>query len=136
MIKKSGFTLIEIMVAITIVAILATMAMIAYSSVLRSSRDLQRIKGLQTYQQALELYRHDKGSYLGPTVFPTGLSPNYLSIGSRPKDPLGATPFPYYTCSPTSSCTSYCLYTKLENVPTSNQPCPSIAQYNYSVSSP
>lgn len=65
---RSGFTLIELMVAISIIAILAAVGLVSYSSAQKVSRNSKRIQDLKAIQTALETYRTANGSY--PVVTP------------------------------------------------------------------
>jgi general secretion pathway protein G len=90
--KKRGFTLIEILVAATIIAVLSMVAVTSYGSINKRSRDAKRKSDLEQIRSALEMYRADNGTY--PKVcgwasrdikLPTYLVPNYMS--AVPKDP-------------------------------------------------
>lgn len=61
--KKNGFTLIEILVVISIIAILGALSFGIFSTVQKNNRDQIRIRDLQSIKQALELYRSDLGDY-------------------------------------------------------------------------
>ena len=61
--KSFGFTLIEIMVTITIVAILATIGLVSFRGSVRNARDARRKADIETVRQALVLYRSDTGCY-------------------------------------------------------------------------
>lgn len=63
---RGGFTLVELLIVIAILAILTTIGIVAFGSFFKNYRDQQRMKDLTTIKQALELYRSDQGSY--PTV--------------------------------------------------------------------
>ena len=126
MIKQQGFTLVEIMVAVSIVAILATIAIITYSSVLNSTRNQQRARDLFSIQQALELFRHDKYTYPLSPVALGNLSPNYLP--SLPVDPVSGKPYQYapgddctYTRT-SQTCVSYILCAAREGGADSGMP--------------
>lgn len=58
-----GFTLIELMVAISIVAILATVGLVQYGSAQKIARDSKRKQDLRSIATALELYRQTNGRY-------------------------------------------------------------------------
>jgi general secretion pathway protein G len=60
---KAGFTLIEIIIAMTLIAIFVTIPVFAYSSFTRSSRDTQRKNDINKIQGALEQYRANNGKY-------------------------------------------------------------------------
>lgn len=68
--KKHGFTLIEILVAATLIALLASVGIVSYSSVTRRSRDSKRKSDIEQLRTALEMYRADYSSY--PPVNTTG----------------------------------------------------------------
>lgn len=66
--KKSllwrGFTVVELLVVISIIAILSTLAVTNYNSARMTSRDARRREDLKNYSNALKQYRVSKGSYL------------------------------------------------------------------------
>lgn len=66
-----GFTLIEILIAIAIIAILTAVGIVSYTSINQNARNAKRKSDLGQIQSALELYRSDYGSY--PAVNTTGL---------------------------------------------------------------
>lgn len=60
---KSGFTLIEIMVVITIIAILTGLVMTAVFNARTESRDISRKTDLEQVKLALKLYKEAYGEY-------------------------------------------------------------------------
>ncbi len=58
-----GFTLIELMVAISIVAILATIGIVAFGATQKSARDAKRKGDLADIKKALYLYRSGAGTF-------------------------------------------------------------------------
>lgn len=91
--KQQGFTLIELMVTISIIAILAAVGIVVYSSAQKSGRISKRVQDLKAIQGALELYKSATGGYpaqngwvcIGPAAL-GDLVPNYMPI--LPADPL------------------------------------------------
>lgn len=91
-----GFTLIELMVTIAIIAILAAVGLVVYSTAQKSGRISKRVQDLDALKTALELYKSATGSY--PTGVGAagnfacistplaGLVPTYMP--SLPADPL------------------------------------------------
>lgn len=80
--KTAGFTLIEVLVTVTIIALLTAISVSSYASVNRSSRDSTRLSDAGQIRAALESYHSDEDSY------PASLSSlvgTYLS--SVPTDP-------------------------------------------------
>lgn len=55
--KKSGFTLIELIVSITIIAVMTVVAAVSFTGVGRKSRDARRISDLQKIAMALEMVK-------------------------------------------------------------------------------
>ena len=91
---KKGFSLVELLVVITIIAILSVAAYSAVGGNTIKARDAKRKQDIGAIQQALELFYVDKGVY--PAVSPSGtvkmggndgLSKKQLS--QLPKDPNG-----------------------------------------------
>ncbi|MBI1863585.1 type II secretion system protein [Candidatus Microgenomates bacterium] len=60
---KKGFTLLELLVAISIIAILSTVGLVSYTGVQRSARDARRRLELHDLKLALEQYQTITGSY-------------------------------------------------------------------------
>lgn len=69
---KKGFTLIELITVVAIIALLSTFVVASLSSSRQKSRDAQRIQAMKQVQNALELYRSDNNSY--PDVSVSGAS--------------------------------------------------------------
>lgn len=147
---KKGFTLLEVLVAATIVLVLTAVGITSYSSVSKRSRDARRASDVEQIRQALEMYRSDFGYYpaINPGAFNTVqnlgglLVPTYMA--AIPNDPRSFTyqfqannsaglPVRYY---------GYCLSAYFE-ITTGSNGCsgitlPTIAPntYNYGVRQP
>lgn len=68
-ILKVGFTLIEILVVMTIIGILTTISLVNYRTSQIKARDTRRKSDLSQIQKALEMYYNDYGVYpLGGAV--------------------------------------------------------------------
>lgn len=105
---QAGFSLIELLVVISIIGILAGILVLSFDTARKNSRDAARKSDLQALQLAIELYKAQNGSYpkegcsapttlwVGPGPlsgwgqgncddYIEGLVPDY--IASLPKDP-------------------------------------------------
>lgn len=63
MTTRRGFTLIEVLVAATIIALLTAIGVVSYASANRSARDAKRKSDLEQIRAALEMFRADCGKY-------------------------------------------------------------------------
>lgn len=109
---KKGFSLVELLVVITIIAILSVAAYSAVGGNTIKARDAKRKQDLTTIQQALELYFVEKGSYpTEPLTAGTGAGQIPKKILSDiPKDPAGKHIYLYKVSGAT-----YQIATTLEN---------------------
>ncbi len=79
---ESGFSLIEIVITCTIVAVISVAGIISYQSIRANARDQARLRDLNSVKQALEAYRTDNRQY--PTDI-NSLIPKYVT--ALPRDP-------------------------------------------------
>lgn len=61
--KQSGFTLIELLIVIGIIGILASVVLVSLNSAREKSRNAGYASQLKQYQNALEMYFSDHGTY-------------------------------------------------------------------------
>lgn len=108
------FTLVELIIVITILAVLWTIAFLSFNSYTKSSRDTQRTASLKNIEKWMEAYFIGNGFYPFPdnytTITASGWEVLYyqgiiwenttrtLQISKIPLDPLDQTPL-YYTIS-------------------------------------
>lgn len=64
-VRKRGFTLVEILIVVAIIATLASVALVGLGPVQRNGRDTRRISDLRQTQNAIELYYAKCGFYPG-----------------------------------------------------------------------
>jgi len=79
--RSRGFTLIEIMIAVAIVAILAAIALPSFMDSIRKSRRADAFAALNAVQQAQERWRANKPAYAeGLTLAPAAPAPPGLGL--------------------------------------------------------
>ena len=141
--KKNGFTLIELLVAMTIMALLMSLALVAYQGAKKSARDGRRKADLEQIRSALEIYRTDCKTY--PSSLSWGgqlkgddsssaCSSSNVYLDQIPSDP-GSCSY-YYS---RSSSNSYTLCASLEtggNLVSGCGSCGSGCTCNYKVTNP
>lgn len=129
MTKRSAFTLVEVLVVITIIGLLAILAFNSYLGVQRRSRDTIRKGNLKNIQNALEQYYSICG-YVYPTPGSGGIvasplrctSPFQTFLNPVPRDPrsnssytMGGGGNAYAICAPNTppleaeTSATYCL---------------------------
>jgi len=114
--KKSGFTLVEILVVVTIISLLASIAALSYSRFIKQSRDTRRKTDIEQVRAAVELYRNFNSVYPASLLFDgTGTvadgTATYMS--KVPSDPLASGPLSttyYYLSSGTFQDYVVCAY--------------------------
>lgn len=111
--RGAGFTLIEIVIVVTIIALLTVLGMGFFKTQLYKSRDARRKADIKKIQIAAEEYEKDHDCYPKSIACKpgTGLQPYIAQI---PCDPLNKAS--YYLDLEGSSCPSwYRIYARLEN---------------------
>lgn len=139
--NRQGFTLIEILIVVAIIAILASVVLVGLGPTQQAGRDARRISDLASIQQGLELYYGKCGYYPGTLTSGTcsGALPSAasypasagssvyggvaaeltastagLGLSTMPNDPSSGKTY-RYTANAASSPTSYILGATLEN---------------------
>lgn len=107
---KNAFTLIELMVVVSIAAILFSIATVTYSNVTKSSRDARKKADLEAIRQALELYRSTCGAYPSAPLDTSIACGTQTYMSSLPKDPKTGDNYVYATTT-----SGYDLTATLEN---------------------
>jgi len=133
--KKTGYTLIEILVAISIIAVLTAVGVTSFTSVNKKSRDAKRKSDIEQIRSALEMYRADNGSYPATDNLDDLEVDSYIAkIPLDPKD--GQTGYTYVYTALGSPAYSYTLQALLENPDDSDNSCIPTEPKNYCVKNP
>lgn len=119
--SRSGFTLVELLVAVSIVVVLSTIGLSTFSGIQSKARDATRKNDLRTLATALEIYYQTYGNYLTNTglcadktagsVLYTNTNFTKFISGDLPKDPKDKNPY----CYESPNGLTFKLYAKLED---------------------
>ncbi len=110
MVRDSGFTFIELLVSVTIVAVMMAVAAVSYANVNQRSRDSKRRADLETIRSALEICRANTGTYPASITDSVTCSDNAITLTATPVDPKSSSVYTY--SRPTT--TTYTLSAQLE----------------------
>lgn len=118
MIKKNfleGFTLLELLVVISIIGILIALGTVSYSAAQKKSRDAKRRADIKSLQNGFEQYYSQSGRYCQNTT-----ELGTMFSGSLPVDPKtgNSYDFGFDTVSPVGE--AYCVCASLEIANTGN----------------
>jgi prepilin-type N-terminal cleavage/methylation domain-containing protein len=119
---RSGFTMIEIIIAISLIGLFVTVPILAYSNYVKSSRDIRRKNDINQVQAALEQYKSRIGKY--PTAENLQILQETNLLPDIPTDPLQGQPIPgedtlvyNYAYTPSEDLQDYQLLARLESKP-------------------
>lgn len=135
--RSLGFTLIEIIIVMALLAILSTALWTNFISAINKGKDSRRKQDLKTIAEALELYYNDEASY--PLFLDWGISlanpDGTVYLQKIPNDPLPNRSY----CYDRLDDNTFTLYANLENPndPDSDPPqtCGGEGAYNYVIKS-
>lgn len=111
--NSRGFTLVELMVAITIIAILATIGITIFSGAQKQARDSKRKQDIDSIAIALETrYNATLNQYCtGAVATYCAPADTWFSAGTKPQDPKDST---NYFDLPVDGATSYTICASME----------------------
>lgn len=120
--KRSGFTLLELLIVIAILIVLAGVVIIRFSGAQGAARDTRRKSDIRQYQTALEKYANlNNGlypNYNGGTNL-VGLCAALGITGQCLDDPQGTTLYRYWStggsgAAGSATASTYLIYARLE----------------------
>lgn len=115
-----GYTLIEIMVVLTIIGMILGLALVSLGSSQKTARDTTRKSDLKQYQNALEVFANNNGGLFLSYTSSTYASGNLciaLGLSGCPEDPRGTPQYRYEsdgTGGGATNATRYALWATLE----------------------
>jgi prepilin-type N-terminal cleavage/methylation domain-containing protein len=111
---SKAFTLIELVIVITIIGVMITIPVVGYAQVTKKSRDTRRKQDIDKINTALSQYRAENGKYPIESTYAAlsaDLVPTFLT--QLPVDPRNSGVNVYYYSSTDGE--SFTLYATLEN---------------------
>ncbi len=122
--NKQGFTIVELLIVVVVIAILAAITIVSYNGIQTRTRDSERTAEVSTMMKAIEMYMAENGSYpsLGSdntgysyTALAPFLVPKYIS--AIPSPPTGGTAADYWYVRGSESGRSYGIRVDYETKP-------------------
>ena len=78
--NKNGFTIIELVIVISVISLFFILSIIGLNITRRKSRDSKRLNDVKQIQEALDLYFNDKSFYPASLRFDSKLGSSYGSM--------------------------------------------------------
>ncbi|MFA7300923.1 MAG: type II secretion system protein [Candidatus Shapirobacteria bacterium] len=110
--KQKAFTLFELLVSISIVAILTAIASMSFSGAQKRARDARRVQDMNSLQKAAEQYYAFSSNVYPINIGKWTATNGQVVLDIFPDDPKGVGATAY---SPTLSVSSYCICAALES---------------------
>lgn len=113
--KNSGFSLLELLVVISIIGILVSISVVAFNVAQRSSRDARRRGDMKAMQDGFEQYAAENVGYESCTIMASYDSGSgAIMPGGLPSDPRDSGSYTYNTGT-ACDVTGYCVCALLES---------------------
>lgn len=125
--SNKGFSIVELLVVISIIGLLASVALVQIEKARSKARDAQREKNVKVVQDALAIYVASAQNYpMGENVALTGTDAvsqaliNRDAISKIPQDPINTGNYRYIYNSADGSTYSLTYYLETDTVPGKN----------------
>lgn len=125
--KRQGFTLLEVLVSATIIAVLTAIGIVSYGSVNKRSRDVKRKGDIEQIRSALEMYRADNGQYPGVGAGSVTNAQDLSAVlvqdymPAVPDDPQSDSDYYYQAVDTGGVYSTYCVCGYIETITTGTQ---------------
>lgn len=124
--RKSGFTLIEMLIVIAVIGILASIVLVGLGPIQKQARDSRRVSDLRQIQTALEIANSKNSTYPISAANPTTDMATWNAFATLLKGASGVNNIPndpttnkYYRYGVTTGGTSYTLGAVMEDASSS-----------------
>jgi uncharacterized protein (TIGR02145 family) len=124
--RYQAFSMVELLVTVSIIAMVSVLLSVSFSNAQRSARDSRRVTDVLKMQQALELYHRDEGFYPNNVVFGEPLVSSTTGKVYLDKMPFNQIPrtdgecpdqeYTYNLISPQEYALSFCLSSRTEKL--------------------
>lgn len=124
--RYQAFSMVELLVAVSIIAMVSVLLFVAFDNAQRFSRDSRRVADVLRMQQALELYHRDEGYYPSSVTFGESLVSSTTGKVYLDKMPVNQIPradgecpnqeYSYNLINPQEYALSFCLSSKTEKL--------------------
>ena len=99
--SSSGFTIVELLIVVVVIAILAAISLVAYNGIQQRARDAQMLSDLTNAAKKFEIYAVDNGAY-----------PNSATQLSTMQIRMSFSPVSSNVLSCTNATTGYAVYAR------------------------
>lgn len=83
---QKGFTIVELLITIVVIAILASITVVGYSGIQERARSAAWVSALSSWEQVFRLYKVDKGNYYNTGGYLICLGTNYPAADGFAQD--------------------------------------------------